>query len=232
VSNDGQIEAWNAHYDGENLMLIPDIRVVRWLGQMPAGARRQHQLIELGCGNGRHAILAAKMGYRVVAVDYSPNAIAAVRLWAKLEGVSDLVEAYEVDLTKDSALTDLRATFDVGRSDLMLCWGVLEYFDDDTVFRVLEESTYMCWENAQCLLMARGPKDFCFKHDERSDGFMDLHSRSGGDWTFLLSKQEDWGGDVVIDSRLETFANMKVGGVEGEKKEQMLFIEAQNLRRV
>ena len=58
---------------------------------------------------------------------------------------------------------------------------------------------------------------------------MEIHSRSGGDWTFLLSKQKNWGGDVEIDSRLETFSSMRVGGVEGEKKEQMLFLEAKNI---
>lgn len=232
MSNVGQIESWNSHYENVGMMLIPDIRVVRWLNQIPAGSRRQRQLLVLGCGNGRHAIQAAKMGYRVVAVDYSPSAITALRTWAIIEGVSDLIEAYEVDLTKECALSDLRTTFDVGRSDLMLCWGVLEYFDDDTVLQVFEEAAYMCWENANCLIMARGPKDFCFKHKERSDGFMEIHSRSAGDWTFLLSRQHDLGGDVVVDSRLETFCNMTVGGVEGEKREQMLFLEATNLRRV
>ena len=231
MSNVGQIEAWNAHYEGMNMMLIPDIRIVRWLNQIPAGARRQHHLLELGCGNGRHAILAAKMGYRVVAVDYSPNAISALRIWASIEGLSDLIEAYEVDITKECALTDLHTTLDVGLSDMMLCWGVMEYFDDDTVMRILEEASYMCWQNARCLLMTRGPTDFCYQHAERSDGFMDLHKRSGGDWTFLLSKQRNWGGDVTVDSRLESFCNMVIGGVEGGKKEQMLFLEAMNLER-
>lgn len=227
--NTGQIEAWNEHYESLNMMLIPDIRIVRWLGQIPAETRGQYQLLDLGCGNGRHSILAARKGYRVIAVDYSPNAIAAVRIWAAIQGLSERIEAYEVDLTKECALTNLRATTDVGLSDLMICWGVLEYFNDDDVLRVLEAAAYLCHLEARCLLMTRGPRDFCHHHDERSDGFMELHMRTGGDWTFLLSKQKSWGGDVLVDSRLETFAAMRVGGVEGGKSEEMLFIEANNL---
>lgn len=226
-----QIEAWDAHYESSNMMLIPDIRVIRWassiLNEKPQ--LRDSFALDLGCGNGRHSIALAKMGMNVTAVDYSPNAISSLKMWAKIERLENRIEAYELNLADDCALTDLRESIDVCLNDMVLCWGVLEYFDDNNVLRILDEAGYMAWENAKLLLMARGPKDFCYNSPERSDGFMDLFLRDQQDWETLVKKQEDWGGEVEIDSRMETFGNIVVGGVKGDKIEHMIFIEAQKL---
>lgn len=45
-------------------------------------------LLDLGCGLGRHAVLFAKRGFRVSALDLSPLAVESLRRWAKAEGVS------------------------------------------------------------------------------------------------------------------------------------------------
>ena len=37
------------------------------------------QVLDLGCGNGRHAILLAKKGYRVTGIDYSQGALEMAR---------------------------------------------------------------------------------------------------------------------------------------------------------
>ena len=50
--------------------------------QVPSG-----KLLDLGCGEGRHAILAAKLGFRVTAIDYEPLALKAARHFAQLKQV-------------------------------------------------------------------------------------------------------------------------------------------------
>lgn len=49
-------------------------RLRRLRGRVPGG-----RLLDLGCGEGRHAIAAARMGFRVTAVDYEPLALQRAR---------------------------------------------------------------------------------------------------------------------------------------------------------
>jgi ubiquinone/menaquinone biosynthesis C-methylase UbiE len=51
----------------------------------PGGA-----LLDLGCGEGRHAIAAADAGLRVTAVDYEPLALLRARIYAKAHGASGI----------------------------------------------------------------------------------------------------------------------------------------------
>jgi SAM-dependent methyltransferase len=47
--------------------------------------------LDLGCGEGRHAILAAKLGFRVTAVDYEPLALERARRWARVKGAEGII---------------------------------------------------------------------------------------------------------------------------------------------
>jgi SAM-dependent methyltransferase len=233
VSSRGQVEAWNEHYESGNIMLIPDIRVIRWAKNaqrtMFDGKPlcRNLRVLELGCGNGRHAVELARMGFPVVAVDYSPAAVNATRTWGAIERLGRKLQAFEVDLTNDKERTQFCMAMAVESFDLVLCWGVMEYFDGETVRRILEDVGIICRRGARMLIMARGPRDFCYDHAERSDGFMELHERGGDDWMRLMVTQDRWGDSISIDSRIESFADMDVGGVRGEKVEHMIFVEAE-----
>lgn len=58
--------------------LRPSPWIERWLGLLPSGAR----VLDLACGNGRHALLAASRGHRVLAVDRDPAALEELALRA------------------------------------------------------------------------------------------------------------------------------------------------------
>jgi SAM-dependent methyltransferase len=49
------------------------------------------RLLDIGCGEGRHAIAAAKLGFRVTAVDYEPLALQRARECARAKGVRGIV---------------------------------------------------------------------------------------------------------------------------------------------
>ncbi|HOZ47635.1 MAG TPA: class I SAM-dependent methyltransferase [Candidatus Hydrogenedentes bacterium] len=47
-------------------------------------------VLDIGCGEGRHAIAAAAMGFRVTAIDYEPLAIQRARWFAKAAGAKGI----------------------------------------------------------------------------------------------------------------------------------------------
>jgi len=49
------------------------------------------RLLDVGCGEGRHAIMASRLGFRVTAVDYEPLALARAQRSAKEKGTSGMV---------------------------------------------------------------------------------------------------------------------------------------------
>ena len=53
----------------------PSPWIARWLGSVPRGAR----VLDLACGSGRHALLAARSGHRVLAVDRDGDALAGLQ---------------------------------------------------------------------------------------------------------------------------------------------------------
>ncbi|MCP3819284.1 methyltransferase [Streptomyces sp. A3M-1-3] len=56
------------------------------------------RVLDMGTGSGSLALIAAKKGADVLAVDLNPHAVAAVRVNAELNGVADLVESRESDV--------------------------------------------------------------------------------------------------------------------------------------
>jgi ubiquinone/menaquinone biosynthesis C-methylase UbiE len=48
------------------------------------------ELLDIGCGEGRHAISAARLGFRVTAVDYEILALRRARKHAKIEGAEGI----------------------------------------------------------------------------------------------------------------------------------------------
>ncbi len=58
-----------------------------WLKKVIPGGR----LLDVGCGEGRHAIAAARMGFKVVGIDYEPAALKRARRFAKAGGAAGIV---------------------------------------------------------------------------------------------------------------------------------------------
>ena len=81
-------------------------------------------VVDLGGGTGGFAVPLARLGHRVIVVDPSPDALAALERRAADEGVSDQVRALQGDL---GSVFDAVAK---ESADAVLCHGVLEVADD------------------------------------------------------------------------------------------------------
>lgn len=90
------------------------VRFLRRLRTAAPGAR----LLDLGCGEGRHALTAAKLGFEVTAIDYEPLALRRARRRAKQAGVKGIA------FRKADAL-DL--PFPDGCFDIVLDYGCLHH---------------------------------------------------------------------------------------------------------
>jgi SAM-dependent methyltransferase len=63
-----------------------------------AGVTRDDFVIDLGSGDGRTVITAAKRGARALGIEYNPDLVALSKRNAEIEGVSDKAEFIEADL--------------------------------------------------------------------------------------------------------------------------------------
>jgi len=63
--------------------------VVEYLTQVKR-ARSGGRLLDVGCGEGRHAVAAFRLGFRVVAVDYEPLALRRARKFAADSGARNI----------------------------------------------------------------------------------------------------------------------------------------------
>ena len=81
--------------------------------QVPGGA-----LLDIGCGEGRHAIAAAKLGFKVTAVDYEPLALKRARRFATASKTKGI-------LFRQSDVLDL--PFGDARFDAVLDYGCLHH---------------------------------------------------------------------------------------------------------
>jgi SAM-dependent methyltransferase len=86
----------------------PSLYAVKFLTRLkeiiPGG-----RLLDLGCGEGRHSILASRLGFRVTAVDYEPLALRRARRLARIKGVKGIV----FQVTDILKLPLFRTPFDV-----------------------------------------------------------------------------------------------------------------------
>jgi 2-polyprenyl-3-methyl-5-hydroxy-6-metoxy-1,4-benzoquinol methylase len=83
------------------------------------------RVVDIGGGTGGFAVPLAEAGHRVLVVDPSPDALAALSRRAAETGVTDLVTGQQGYLAD---LPDL----DAAEADLVLCHGVLEVVEDPT----------------------------------------------------------------------------------------------------
>ena len=54
---------------------------------MKLKAHNAHNILDLGCGGGRHAVALAKQNFSVTGIDYSNEALSLANKWADLEKV-------------------------------------------------------------------------------------------------------------------------------------------------
>ncbi|MGI8990821.1 MAG: class I SAM-dependent methyltransferase [Bryobacteraceae bacterium] len=131
--------------------------------------------LDLACGTGRHAIYLGKRGWRVVAVDWSPSAIATLRERAR--GLE--IETRVVDLEAGNFAIDSR------RYDLIVAWLYLQR----DLFPKIRDG--ICAGGiAACSVLLRGrfaaqPGEL----QEAFDGWTVLHYEENGKAAELVAKK-------------------------------------------
>ncbi len=76
-------------------------------------------ILELGAGQGRDAIYFARLGFKVFALDYAPNGLAAIVQKARKSGLSHLVTAMHHDVRQPLPFED--GHFDACFSHMLFC---------------------------------------------------------------------------------------------------------------
>lgn len=115
---DQQASRWSETYYGPQGTLTP--RLARFLQQVSAFVPPGGAVLDFGCGTGELAVALAKVGYRVVACDRSPNMIAKARALHDADDVEWIV----VSRSDESGL---RLPFDDRRFNAVVSSSVLEY---------------------------------------------------------------------------------------------------------
>jgi S-adenosylmethionine-dependent methyltransferase len=85
---------------------------------------RPLDVVDVGGGTGGFAVPLAGLGHRVIVVDPSPDALAALQRRASEAGLADRVQPLQGDAG------ELVGLVGAASADLVLCHGVLEYTDD------------------------------------------------------------------------------------------------------
>lgn len=104
----------------------PPPEIIELAGQLSPG-----QALDLGCGYGRTAIYLAQHGWRVVGIDFVPQAIERAIQRATVAGVESATEFYTASATDLSFLT--------GPFDLIIDIGCMHSFSDEMLSAYRDE---------------------------------------------------------------------------------------------
>ncbi|HEY0713145.1 MAG TPA: class I SAM-dependent methyltransferase, partial [Polyangia bacterium] len=102
---------------GERLFGPPLPKVVRFFSEQ---APRRARVLDLGCGQGRHALLAARLGHTVTGVDVSATGVAQLQ-----------TDATQAGLRVRGVVSDVFAYRPRGAFDVVLLIRVLCHLDGD-----------------------------------------------------------------------------------------------------
>jgi len=95
----------------------PNPHIVDFLKRLRRLAPGGH-LLDIGCGEGRHSIAAAQLGFKVTAIDFEPLALARARRFARIKGARGIV-------FREASV--FRLPFADGRFDIALDCGCLHH---------------------------------------------------------------------------------------------------------
>ena len=97
------------------------------------GHDQSKRILDVGCGNGRHALELARRGYAVVGVDLSESMLTQGRKIAKLEKLTvDLIQ-------RDARKLKYYKEFD---TVIMLCEGAFSLMEEDEMDRLILANTF------------------------------------------------------------------------------------------
>jgi ubiquinone/menaquinone biosynthesis C-methylase UbiE len=115
-------------------------------------------VLDIGCGEGRHAFAAARLGFKVTAIDYEPLALQRARQFAKSEGLEGI-------LFRKADVFSM--PFPDSHFDIVLDWGCLHHQRKSdwltykkSILRVLKPEGYYA-------LSVFSPKFYLFRGSRR-----------------------------------------------------------------
>jgi|SRR5438477_5299123 len=112
--------------------------------------RQVGDVLDLGCGNGRHAIYFARQGFKASGIDISPQAIEWARDWAHRENV-----------VADFRVGDVTALPYGDRSfDVIVSHGVLDHMPMADAKKTAREAARVLRPGGLCYLDLRSADDF------------------------------------------------------------------------
>ena len=154
------------------------------------------RLLDLGCGEGRHCLLAARMGFRPTGVDYEPLAIRRAQALARQAGLADRIQWAVADI--------FALPFAPDSWDVVLDYGCLHHQKKSDWPRYQAAIRAMLKPQGYFLLSVFSPRFRVFGPQQRpwhlahgayrrfftSD---DLHCLWGRDFEFLILEEETEG---------------------------------------
>ncbi|EAL5949676.1 class I SAM-dependent methyltransferase [Campylobacter jejuni] len=115
------------------------------------------QILDLGCGAGRHVKFLAENGFKAFGVDYSENGIKATQ---------ELLKTYnlQADL-KVSSVDDI--PYEDESFDGLLCYGVLYYNSKEVIEKAAKEIHRVLKKDGVAYIVVRSIKDYRYLNNEK-----------------------------------------------------------------
>ena len=137
----------------------------------PAGTHEPLHVLDVACGSGRHALLFARQGHSVVAMERSEESRTSLRTTAQSEGLS--VQIIEADVEEMSLLPD---RFDIIVNTLFLYRPLFPHYIATLRPNGLLLFRTFTTDHADVLGHERPRRDFLLKPGELGRAFADLET--------------------------------------------------------
>lgn len=142
---------WNWAINKQDLWLKPAIESFYFIEEWKK--KEFKNILDLGCGLGRHSILFAENGFKVTACDLSEYAINHLNMWANDKGLSIN--------TKICDMLDL--SFSNNSFDAIFSYHVISHTDTIGVKRVIDELKRVLRKNGEIFLTLCSKDTWSFK---------------------------------------------------------------------
>ena len=192
-------EAWDNLWRDKEMQLLwnePDEDVVSLIPKLKR--EKVYQVLDLGCGIGRHVILMAKQGFNVYALDSSEYAIEHCRNWVRAVGVQATTEHGYMD----------KLSYPNSFFDFVLAWNVIYHTTRKRMAVTLEEGQRVLSKDGLFYLTLNSTRnkncgkgieieDKTFDNPEKEDGQHQHHYSDERDVRDLLS---NWHIESIIEA--------------------------------
>ncbi len=113
-------------------------------------------LLDLGCGLGRHSIFFGYHNFNVYCFDISEDAIRSTKEWAERE-----------NLSLDYKVGDmLNLPYDRESMDFIMCFNVISHTDTEGIKKIIQELSRVLKNGGECYLTLCSKETFGFKQTD------------------------------------------------------------------